>query len=83
MGNLLRDLRVPTIPCGKYRSVKTSFNPVKFKVILPLEPKVEIGDLEKIKLEKIDTPNFDTLIDEQIKKHAKTIYYLDSKRNKI
>ena len=44
----------------------TSFNPVKFKVILPLEPKVEIGDLGKIKLEKIDTPNFDTLIDEQI-----------------
>lgn len=44
----------------------TSFNPVKFKVIVPLEPKVEIGDLQKIKLEKISPPNFNTLIDEQI-----------------
>ena len=44
----------------------TSFSPIKFKIILPLEPTVEIGNLEKIKLEKIDSPDFEVLIDEQI-----------------
>ena len=44
----------------------TNFNPIKFKIIVPLEPSVVVGDINKIKLEKIKNPNFNTLIDEQI-----------------
>ena len=43
-----------------------NFNPIKFTIILPLQPKIALGEINKIKLEKIKSPDFESLIDEQI-----------------
>ena len=43
-----------------------NFNPIKFTIILPLQPKITLGEINKIKLEKIKDPDFESLIDEQI-----------------
>jgi len=43
-----------------------NFNPIKFTVILPLQPKIKLGEINKIKLKKIENPDFEILIDEQI-----------------
>jgi len=43
-----------------------NFNPIKFTIILPLQPKIELGEINKIKLEKMKDPDFESLIDEQI-----------------
>jgi len=43
-----------------------NFNPIKFTIILPLQPKIALGEINKVKLEKIKDPDFESLIDEQI-----------------
>ena len=43
-----------------------NFNPIKFTIILPLQPKIALGEINKIKLKKMKDPNFESLIDEQI-----------------
>lgn len=43
-----------------------NFNPIKFTIILPLQPKIALGEINKIKLEKMKDPDFESLIDEQI-----------------
>jgi len=43
-----------------------NFNPIKFTIILPLQPQIVLGEINKIKLEKIKDPDFESLIDEQI-----------------
>ena len=43
-----------------------NFNPIKFTIILPLQPQIALGEINKIKLEKIKDPDFESLIDEQI-----------------
>ena len=43
-----------------------NFNPIKFTIILPLQPQIALGEINKIKLEKMKDPDFESLIDEQI-----------------
>ena len=43
-----------------------NFNPIKFTIILPLQPKIALGEINKIKLEKMKDPDFESLINEQI-----------------
>ena len=43
-----------------------NFNPIKFTIILPLQPQIALGEINKIKLEKMKDPDFEALIDEQI-----------------
>ena len=43
-----------------------NFNPIKFTIILPLQPKIALGEINKVKLKKIKDPDFESLIDEQI-----------------
>ena len=60
----------------------TNFNPIKFKIIVPLEPSVVVGDINKIKLEKIENPDFNTLIDEQINNMQKQFTTWAPRENK-
>ena len=50
-----------------------NFNPIKFTIILPLQPKIALGEINKIKLEKMKDPDFESLIDEQINNLRKQI----------
>ena len=51
-----------------------NFNPIKFTIILPLQPKIALGEINKIKLEKIKSPDFESLIDEQINNLQKQFF---------
>ena len=72
LDNILSDKTTEAIKESKLESYMPpkielkNFNPIKFTIILPLQPQIALGEINKIKLEKMKDPDFESLIDEQI-----------------
>ena len=72
LDNILSDKTTEAIKESKLESYMPpkielkNFNPIKFTIILPLQPQIALGEINKIKLEKMKDPDFEALIDEQI-----------------